>query len=202
MKLGIGTPLRRMASAAGICIALTAKLAWGEYSEPTPKPGATTRKEVTQQKQPGVTVTADVVPKKIELQDAAEFSLFSSSDAHAATKVARSEKTFEHELAGLKAALKNQDAASIFGTWSIAGTDRAGKLITAELQLDASGGAKLAIPDADGKPVTTKHQLAIEKQSLKLIGAHKDVLIGKVVEVNERQMVIDGKDGPMTFIRR
>ena len=76
-----------------------------------------------------------------------------------------------------------------------------GELSTVELQLDDNGWAKLTIPGADGKPSTTTRKVEFENSELKLTGAEADVMLGKLVEFNARQMVLERSGGQVTFVR-
>ncbi len=118
------------------------------------------------------------------------------------TTTTKSTGSLDQQLAWLEDKLKDQATASIFGTWTVIGTHGDGDLYTAELQLNDAGTAKLTIPNDEGQPITTRHKIAFDNQFLKLVGTQTDVQIGKVLEVNDRQMVVDGKNGIMTFVRR
>ena len=76
-----------------------------------------------------------------------------------------------------------------------------GELSTVELQLDDHGWAKLTVPGADGKPSTTTRKVEFENNELKLTGADADVILGKLVAFNSRQMVLERSGGQVTFVR-
>ena len=89
----------------------------------------------------------------------------------------------------------------LVGTWMAVSRHGDGELSTVELQLDDSGWAKLTVPGADGKPSTTTRKVEFENNELKLTGADADVILGKLVAFNARQMVLERSGGQVTFVR-
>jgi hypothetical protein len=89
----------------------------------------------------------------------------------------------------------------LVGTWLAVSRQSNGELSTVELQLDDHGWAKLTVPGADGKPSTTTRKVEFENSELKLTGADADVMLGKLVEFNARQMVLERSGGQVTFVR-
>jgi hypothetical protein len=89
----------------------------------------------------------------------------------------------------------------LVGTWMAVSRQGNGELSTVELQLDDNGWAKLTIHGADGKPSTTTRKVEFENSELKLTGADADVMLGKLVEFNARQMVLERSGGQVTFVR-
>jgi hypothetical protein len=89
----------------------------------------------------------------------------------------------------------------IAGTWLAVSRQGDGELSTVELQLDDHGWAKLTVPGSDGKPSTTTRKVEVENSEIKLTGADADVLLGKLVDFNSRQMVLERSGGQVTFVR-
>jgi hypothetical protein len=89
----------------------------------------------------------------------------------------------------------------LVGTWMAVSRQGDGGLSTVELQLDGNGWAKLTVPGADGKTSTTTRKIEIENKELKLTGGDADVTLGKLVEFNSRQMVLERAGGQVTFVR-
>jgi hypothetical protein len=89
----------------------------------------------------------------------------------------------------------------LVGTWMAVSRQGDGSLSTVELQLDGNGWAKLTVPGADGKTSTTTRKIEFDNNELKLTGADADVTLGKLVEFNSRQMVLERSGGQVTFVR-
>ncbi len=89
------------------------------------------------------------------------------------------------------------------GDWMAVSRQGDGELSTIELQLDDHGWAKLTVPSADGKSSTTTHKVEVEKNELKLTGASSspDITLGKLVSVDDHQMVFERSTGLLTFVR-
>jgi hypothetical protein len=96
-----------------------------------------------------------------------------------------------------------EEIKDLVGTWMAVSRQGDGELSTVELQLDDHGWAKLTIPGADGKPATTTRKVEVEKKELKLTGsgANADMVLGKLVDFNSHQMVLERSDGLVTFVR-
>jgi len=90
---------------------------------------------------------------------------------------------------------------SLVGPWMAVSRQGDGELSTVELLLNDNGWAKLTVPGADGKPSTTTRKVEFENNELKLTGGDADVLLGKLVEFNSRQMVLERSGGQVTFVR-
>jgi hypothetical protein len=89
----------------------------------------------------------------------------------------------------------------LVGTWMAVSRQGDGALSTVELQMDDSGWAKLTVPGADGKPSTTTRKVEFENNELKLTGEDADVMLGKLVTFDSRQMVLERSGGQVTFVR-
>ena len=89
----------------------------------------------------------------------------------------------------------------LVGTWMAVARQGEGELSTIELQLDDNGTAKLTVPGKDGKNNTTTRKVNFDNKELKLIGGDSDITLGKLVEFDARQMVLDRDGRQMTFVR-
>jgi hypothetical protein len=106
-----------------------------------------------------------------------------------ATTGAKESETLDSALAGL------------VGTWKGVARYGDGELTTIELQLDNRGWVELTLPGSDGKPSTIKRRAELDGQELKLIGPDADMVLGKLLEVNSRQMVLAQAEGQLTLVR-
>ncbi len=95
----------------------------------------------------------------------------------------------------------NSALEGLVGTWTAVARHGDGELTTVELQLDDRGWAKLTVPGADGKPSTIKRKVELNNKELKLTGGDAELLLGKLVDVNSRQMVLERSGGQVTFVR-
>jgi hypothetical protein len=91
--------------------------------------------------------------------------------------------------------------AKLVGIWKAVARRGNGELTTVELRLDKRGWAEFTVPGSDGKPDTTKSRVHLEDDELKLSGSDKVVSLGKLLEFNSRQMVLERSEGRMTFVR-
>lgn len=89
----------------------------------------------------------------------------------------------------------------LVGPWMAVSRQGDGELSTVELLLNDNGWAKLTVPGADGKPSTSTRKIEFENNELKLTGGDADVLLGKLVEFDSRQMVLERQGGQVTFVR-
>ena len=89
----------------------------------------------------------------------------------------------------------------LVGPWMAVSRQGGGELSTVELLLNDNGWAKLTVPGTDGKPSTSTRKIEFENNELKLTGGDADVLLGKLVEFNSRQMVLERSGGQVTFVR-
>jgi hypothetical protein len=89
----------------------------------------------------------------------------------------------------------------LLGTWMAVSRQGEGELSTIELQLDDNGTAKLTVPGKDGKSNTTTRKVNFDNKELKLIGGDSDITLGKLVEFDARQMVLDRDGRQVTFVR-
>jgi hypothetical protein len=89
------------------------------------------------------------------------------------------------------------------GDWMAVARQGDGELSTIELQLDDHGWAKLITPGSDGKSSTTTRKVELEKNELKLDGANSNpaISLGKLVSVDNHQMVLERSSGLVTFVR-
>jgi hypothetical protein len=96
----------------------------------------------------------------------------------------------------------DEKIAGIVGTWKAVARQGDGALTTIQLHLDNRGWAELTVPGSDGKPTTTKSRVNFENEELKLTGdGEKVVSLGKLVDFNSRQMVLERAEGQVTFVR-
>ena len=95
----------------------------------------------------------------------------------------------------------DEKIAGLVGTWKAVARKGDGELTTVELHLDNRGWAELTVPGSDGKPSTTKSRVNFENEELKLAAADKVVSLGKLVEFNTHQMVLERAEGQLTFVR-
>ena len=95
----------------------------------------------------------------------------------------------------------DEKIAGLVGTWKAVARQGDGELTTVELHLDNRGWAELTVPGTDGKPATTKSRVNLENEELMLTAANKAVSLGKLVDFNARQMVLERAEGQMTFVR-
>jgi hypothetical protein len=90
---------------------------------------------------------------------------------------------------------------ALLGTWRAVSRQGEGSLATIELQLNDNGTAQLTTPDKNGKTSTTTRKANFDNQELKLTGGDKDISLGKLVESDARQMVLDRGGRQVTFVR-
>jgi hypothetical protein len=110
--------------------------------------------------------------------------------AESKTEIAIAEPVVDEKIAG------------IVGTWKAVARQGDGELTTIQLHLDNRGWAELTVPGSDGKPTTTKSRVNFENEELKLTdGTDKVVSLGKLVDFNSRQMVLERAEGQVTFVR-
>jgi hypothetical protein len=106
-----------------------------------------------------------------------------------------------------KAAPKEDDSKiadelkGLVGTWMAVARHGDGALTTVELQLDSKGWAKLTVPGANGEPSTITRRVELNDKELKLTGPEGALALGKLVEFNSRQLVLDRDGGQVTFVR-
>ena len=105
------------------------------------------------------------------------------------------------EIATSEPAAIDEKIASLVGTLKAVARQGDGELTTVELHLDNRGWAELTVPGSDGKPSTTKSRVNLENEELKLTDADKVVSLGKLVDFNARQMVLERAEGQVTFVR-
>ena len=105
------------------------------------------------------------------------------------------------EVAAEEPTAIDSQIAGLVGTWKAVARKSDGELTTVELHLDNRGWAELTVPGSDGKPSTTKSRVNLENEELKLTGSDKVVSLGKLVEFNTRQMVLERAEGQVTFVR-
>lgn len=89
----------------------------------------------------------------------------------------------------------------LVGTWMAVARHGDGELTTVELQLDSKGWAKLTVPGANGTPSTITRRVELNDKELKLTGPDGALALGKLVEFNSRQLVLDRDGGLVTFVR-
>jgi hypothetical protein len=121
-------------------------------------------------------------------------------------EVAATKDAIEAKLASLKTDSESSPKIAdglkgLVGTWMAVSRQGDGELSTVELQLDDNGWAKLTVPGADGKPSTTSRKVEFENNELKLTGGDVEILLGKLVDSNSRQMVLERSGSQVTFVR-
>jgi hypothetical protein len=90
----------------------------------------------------------------------------------------------------------------LVGNWTAVARYGDNELSTVELQLDDRGWATLTMPGSDGKPKTIKSRVELKNDEIKLTSPEAStVALGKLVSVNERQMVLEKAGGQVTFVR-
>jgi hypothetical protein len=112
------------------------------------------------------------------------------------TKAAEATPPAKSEDSTIVEALKG-----LVGTWKAVARQGDGELSTIDLQLDNHGWAKLTVPGSDGKPSTVTRRVELDDKGIKLTGGDAALTLGKLVEFNSRQMVLDRADGQITFVR-
>lgn len=101
-------------------------------------------------------------------------------------------------LPGIDAAL-----TGLVGTWSTPSRFGDGELTTVEVRFDDRGWAELTVPAADGKRSTIKRRVSLEDKELKLSGPDEETLsLGKLIEFDNRQLVLERSGRQITFVRR
>jgi hypothetical protein len=89
----------------------------------------------------------------------------------------------------------------LVGTWKAVARQGDGELTTVELRMDNRGWAELTVPGDDGKPSTKKSRVKLENEELKLVNLDQIVTLGKLVDFDSRQMVLERAEGQVTFVR-
>jgi hypothetical protein len=120
-------------------------------------------------------------------------SLTKPVDATVSTKAAPAPKEDESRIA--------DELKGLVGTWMAVARHGDGELTTVELQLDSKGWAKLTVPGANGTPSTITRRVELNDKELKLTGPEGALALGKLVEFNSRQLVLDRDGGQVTFVR-
>ena len=110
-------------------------------------------------------------------------------------------KTNSDESEAEKPTAIDAKIAKLVGVWKAVARRSNGELTTVELHLDNRGWAELTVPGSDGKPSTSKSRVELENDELKLKGSDKVVSLGKLMEFNSRQMVLERAEGRVTFVR-
>ena len=109
--------------------------------------------------------------------------------------------TTEPKIAAEEPEAIDSKIAGLVGTWKAVARQGDGELTTVELHMDNRGWVELTVPGPDGKPSTTKSRVNLEDEELKLTVSDKVVSLGKLVDFNARQMVLERADGQVTFVR-
>ena len=136
--------------------------------------------------------------------NASSSSQVASSVRSAKLKVIADEATVAESKTEIAIAepVVDEKIAGIVGTWKAVARQGDGELTTIQLHLDNRGWAELTVPGSDGKPTTTKSRVNFENEELKLTdGTDKVVSLGKLVDFNSRQMVLERAEGQVTFVR-
>jgi hypothetical protein len=89
----------------------------------------------------------------------------------------------------------------LVGNWTAVARYGDNELTTVELQLDDRGWATLTVPGSDGKKSTIKRRVEFKNDEIKLTGPEAEMVLGKLVSANSRQMVLEKAGGQVTFVR-
>jgi hypothetical protein len=127
-----------------------------------------------------------------------------SAKVETAAKVESAAKIETAAKAETGAKAETIDAAlkGLVGTWAGVARHGDGELSTVELKLDDHGWAELTLPAGDGKPATIKSPVKLQDKELKLNGPDSDLLLGKLVNVTDHQLVLERSGGQVTFVRQ
>ncbi len=87
------------------------------------------------------------------------------------------------------------------GTWRAIARGRDGELATVDLLFDKGGWATLTLSDTNDQRSNVQQRVAIQGDQLKLGDAGGNQSLGSLVEVTDRQMVIERDGGTITFVR-
>jgi hypothetical protein len=133
------------------------------------------------------------------------------------TEVTKAEENTDEVLASTKAAIEEKLASldrveetpaeiseglkGLVGTWMAVSRQGDGELSTVELQLNDNGWAKLTVPGSDGKSSTTTRKAELDNNELKLTGGDAEISLGKLVDFNSRQMILERSGSQVTFVR-
>ncbi len=137
---------------------------------------------------------------RITVVDPTEPAAVSSASAASSTTSARitvvSDSAVAVDSNAMTDALKG-----LVGTWTAVARYGDNELTTVELQLDDRGWATLTVPGSDGKPKTIKRRVEFKNDEIKLTGPEAEMVLGKLVSANSRQMVLEKAGGQVTFVR-
>ena len=138
-----------------------------------------------------LTVVSDAVapPKQDDSKLAKTLNSIESKSDEAVADVSAAEEEIDPALKGL------------VGRWLAVARHGDGELTTVELQLDDRGWAQLTVPGADGKPSTLERRVKLEDDVLKLSGPEAELVLGRLIESNSRQLVLARNDNQVTFVR-
>ena len=120
--------------------------------------------------------------------------------------LASTKAAIEEKLASLDKVEETPEEISeglkgLVGTWMAVSRQGDGELSTVELQLNDNGWAKLTVPGSDGKSSTTTRKAELDNNELKLTGGDAEISLGKLVDFNSRQMILERSGSQVTFVR-
>ena len=119
----------------------------------------------------------------------------------ASTKAAIEEKLASLDKVEETPAEISEGLKGLVGTWMAVSRQGDGELSTVELQLNDNGWAKLTVPGSDGKSSTTTRKAELDNNELKLTGGDAEISLGKLVDFNSRQMILERSGSQVTFVR-
>ena len=148
-------------------------------------------------------IASPVVAETVAKTEAVEVAkpTASTNEVLASTKAA-----IEEKLASLDKVEETPEEISeglkgLVGTWMAVSRQGDGELSTVELQLNDNGWAKLTVPGSDGKSSTTTRKAELDNNELKLTGGDAEISLGKLVDFNSRQMILERSGSQVTFVR-
>jgi hypothetical protein len=133
---------------------------------------------------------------RITVVDPTEPTAVSSASAASARITVVSDSTVAVDGGSVTDALKG-----LVGNWTAVARYGDNELTTVELQLDDRGWATLTVPGSDGKKSTIKRRVEYKNDEIKLTGPEAEMVLGKLVSANSRQMVLEKAGGQVTFVR-
>jgi len=172
-----------------------------------PQQVATTAATVPAVPQARITTVSDSAPVgRLQIAPAVDTTAKTTvatkpEEISASTKAAIEEKLAALKTDGESSTSISEALKGLTGTWMAVSRQGDGELSTVELQLDDHGWAKLTVPGSDGKSSTTTRKAELENNELKLTGGDADIMLGKLVEFNSRQMVLERSGSQVTFVR-
>jgi hypothetical protein len=162
---------------------------------------------------PAATLAPAAPQARITVVDPVEANAARKMSAVPATQAARITVVSDGNLGASSVASTSADTEApsntisdnlkgLVGNWTAVARYGDNQLSTVQLQLDDRGWATLTMPGSDGKPKTIKSRVELKNDEIKLTSPEAaTVALGKLVSVNERQMVLEKAGGQVTFVR-